>query len=386
MNSSLYIHIPYCRHKCIYCDFFSGGSSIADWDAFAAKVMEELDSRLGELTFPLISLYLGGGTPSLMPADTLSELFSGLKSRLPELNVNSNFINDSRNKSPEITLEVNPEDVTPQNIENWKNCGINRISVGVQSFSDDILKFIGRKHSAEQSRRALRLLSEEFGNVSADLIFGLPGQSMKSFADDLDFIIKSGIRHISCYSLMFEPGTALYELRRQHRLDEADEGLSRDMYTLLSQHLNEAGYRHYEISNFAIPGYESLHNTGYWAGRQYLGLGPSAHSFDGKNTRRANPWKLKEYLNHDFRANTFYTEEKLTRQECIEESIMLGLRMDSGINIIDFNERFGADEYKILLQKAAPMIDKGFLILTPSELKLTGKGVMISDNIISSLF
>ena len=278
MNSSLYIHIPYCRHKCIYCDFFSGGSSIADWDAFAAKVMEELDSRLGELTFPLISLYLGGGTPSLMPADTLSELFSGLKSRLPELNVNSNFINDSRNKSPEITLEVNPEDVTPQNIENWKNCGINRISVGVQSFSDDILKFIGRKHSAEQSRRALRLLSEEFGNVSADLIFGLPGQSMKSFADDLDFIIKSGIRHISCYSLMFEPGTALYELRRQHRLDEADEGLSRDMYTLLSQHLNEAGYRHYEISNFAIPGYESLHNTGYWAGRQYLGLGPSAHS------------------------------------------------------------------------------------------------------------
>ena len=386
MNSSLYIHIPYCRHKCIYCDFFSGGSSIADWDAFAAKVMEELDSRLGELTFPLISLYLGGGTPSLMPADTLSELFSGLKSRLPELNVNSNFINDSRNKSPEITLEVNPEDVTPQNIENWKNCGINRISVGVQSFSDDILKFIGRKHSAEQSRRALRLLSEEFGNVSADLIFGLPGQSMKSFADDLDFIIKSGIRHISCYSLMFEPGTALYELRRQHRLDEADEGLSRDMYTLLSQHLNEAGYRHYEISNFAIPGYESLHNTGYWTGRQYLGVGPSAHSFDGKNTRRTNPWKLKEYLNHDFRANTFYTEEKLTRQECIEESIMLGLRMDSGINIIDFNERFGSDEYKILLKKAAPMIDKGFLILTPSELKLTGKGVMISDNIISSLF
>ena len=386
MNSSLYIHIPYCRHKCIYCDFFSGGSSIADWDAFIAKVMEELDSRLGELTFPLISLYLGGGTPSLMPADTLSELFSGLKSRLPELNVNSNFINDSRNKSPEITLEVNPEDVTPQNIENWKNCGINRISVGVQSFSDDILKFIGRKHSAEQSRRALRLLSEEFGNVSADLIFGLPGQSMKSFADDLDFIIKSGIRHISCYSLMFEPGTALYELRRQHRLDEADEGLSRDMYTLLSQHLNEAGYRHYEISNFAIPGYESLHNTGYWTGRQYLGVGPSAHSFDGKNTRRTNPWKLKEYLNHDFRANTFYTEEKLTRQECIEESIMLGLRMDSGINIIDFNERFGSDEYKILLKKAAPMIDKGFLILTPSELKLTGKGVMISDNIISSLF
>lgn len=386
MNSSLYIHIPYCRHKCIYCDFFSGGSSIADWNAFAAKVMEELDSRLGELTFPLISLYLGGGTPSLMPADTLSELFSGLKSRLPELNENSNFINDSRNKSPEITLEVNPEDVTPQNIENWKNCGINRISVGLQSFSDDILKFIGRKHSAEQSRRALRLLSEEFGNVSADLIFGLPGQSMKSFADDLDFIIKSGIRHISCYSLMFEPGTALYELRRQHRLDEADEGLSRDMYNLLSQHLTEAGYRHYEISNFAIPGYESLHNTGYWTGRQYLGLGPSAHSFDGKNTRRANPWKLKEYLNHDFRTNTFYTEEKLTRQECIEESIMLGLRMDSGINIIDFNERFGSDEYKILLKKAAPMIDKGFLILTPSALKLTGKGVMISDNIISSLF
>lgn len=386
MNSSLYIHIPYCRHKCIYCDFFSGGSSIADWDAFEAKVMEELDSRLGELTFPLISLYLGGGTPSLMPADTLSELFSGLKSRLPELNENSNFINDSRNKSPEITLEVNPEDVTPQNIENWKNCGINRISVGLQSFSDDILKFIGRKHSAEQSRRALRLLSEEFGNVSADLIFGLPGQSMKSFADDLDFIIKSGIRHISCYSLMFEPGTALNELRRQHRLDEADEGLSRDMYTLLSQHLNEAGYRHYEISNFAIPGYESLHNTGYWTGRQYLGLGPSAHSFDGKNTRRANPWKLKEYLNHDFRTNTFYAEEKLTRQECIEESIMLGLRMDSGINIVDFNERFGSDEYKILLKKAIPMIDKGFLILTPSELKLTGKGVMISDNIISSLF
>ena len=386
MNSSLYIHIPYCRHKCIYCDFFSGGSSIADWNAFAAKVMEELDSRLGELTFPLISLYLGGGTPSLMPADTLSELFSGLKSRLPELNENSNFINDSRNKSPEITLEVNPEDVTPQNIENWKNCGINRISVGLQSFSDDILKFIGRKHSAEQSRRALRLLSEEFGNVSADLIFGLPGQSMKSFADDLDFIIKSGIRHISCYSLMFEPGTALYELRRQHRLDEADEGLSRDMYNLLSQHLNEAGYRHYEISNFAIPGYESLHNTGYWTGRQYLGLGPSAHSFDGKNTRRANPWKLKEYLNHDFRTNTFYAEEKLTRQECIEESIMLGLRMDSGINIVDFNERFGSDEYKILLKKAIPMIDKGFLILTPSELKLTGKGVMISDNIISSLF
>lgn len=379
-TSSLYIHIPYCRSKCLYCDFFSGGHSIARWDDYSSQLIAELKLRRDELPGKIVSIYFGGGTPSLIPPET----FAVLTERLLAI------LGDSVTADAEFTLEANPEDITRANIALWKKSGVNRISLGIQSFSDDILYRLGRKHDSSSSRKALRLLSENFKNFSGDLIFGLPGQSLDHFKSDVDQLTASGVSHISCYSLMFEKGTALYELQRLGKLEEAPEELSAEMYAYLTTRLNSEGFIHYEISNFALPGYESRHNSGYWTGRSYLGLGPSAHSYDGCRVRRANPWRLKEYLNHNFSethdAAAFYEEEYLTENELREEYIMLRLRTLHGIDISDYRKRFGQENLQNLIRMSQSYVASGHMEYKNDNLRLSDSGILISDTIISSFF
>lgn len=379
----LYIHIPYCRKKCFYCDFFSGGSRIAEWDAYLKAVVNELTERIDELPQKVDTIYIGGGTPSLIPYEYFGTFTDSLRTTL---------LNGGKEISDELefSLEVNPEDVDNRNIKQWKNSGVNRISVGIQTFNDIILNKIGRNHNSEAAHNALDKISASFDNFSGDLIFGLPEQTEQVLKNDIELLLSYAPKHISIYSLMFEDGSAITEMREQGRFKEADDNIVTDQYKLISGMLSNAGFEHYEISNYALPGYLSKHNSGYWSGKPYLGLGPSAHSFNGDNLRRANPADIRGYIkrfNSQNNSNSkFYLEERLDNREKEEESIMLSLRTESGINLTRFKSDFGAKRLEKLLIKAKPLISNGLLIIDKDSLKLTSKGIMISDYLIVELF
>lgn len=385
---SLYFHVPYCRKKCLYCDFFSAGSKIADYPLLVQAMLNELRSRRDEVIRGVedkaVSVYLGGGTPSLLPEREFLNLMHGIYEIVGE----SYFAGDC-----EITIEANPDDVTPENIRAWKEGGVNRVSVGIQSFNDRLLKRIGRGHTGECAFNALRMLMENFDNVNGDLIFGLPEQSLSDLSKDIDIITSLQPQHISIYSLMYEDGTALTALRDVGRVEETTEEESLRMFSLLQDSLSKAGYRQYEISNYALPGYESLHNSGYWAGRKYLGIGPSAHSYDGKTMRRFNPNDLKGYLNFFSKYATsegwrkhFFLEENLTDKELAEEMIMLRLRTAEGLSLSEYEERFGYAARLNLEAVAYRYLKPGHIKLCSNNiLSLTKSGIMISDSIISSL-
>ena len=399
-EGSLYIHIPFCNRKCIYCDFYSGGARIADWPRLRLAIGNELKYRSSELPEVISSIYFGGGTPSLIP----SEIFSGLVDDIKKILTDNGT---SLSNDLEFTIEANPEDVDIIKMEAWRRAGVNRVSLGVQTFNDILLKAINRSHSANTARRALELLSSYFENISADLIFDLPGETKADLASDLKELILLRPKHISVYSLMYEEGTSLTELRNKGCVKEADEKLSTDMFIMIGEILRNAGYERYEISNYCIPGAHSRHNSGYWTGRRYLGLGPSAHSYDGQSIRRANPADLKGYLRRFAPVDSdkvdamkecpdqhldkpFYKEERLTRDELMEERIMLGLRTSSGISLTAFEKEYGVEALIKLRKAAAPNIGRGLAIrrdnLSNSEsLILTEEGIMIADSLILSL-
>lgn len=377
VSMSLYIHVPYCRRKCPYCDFYSAGVRIADWSAYVGAVLRELDARRQEHPENPDSIYIGGGTPSLIPPAEFLRLTEGIRARF-----------DFSCLTPEFTIEVNPDDVTQERVDAWLEGGVNRVSVGVQSFDDSDLRQIGRGHTGAQARKALETLADCFHNVSADLMFALPGQTIDRFRANVGEMmsLSSKIRHISAYALMFEEGTAMTRLRDENRIEESDDELYVAMFEYLSDTLTEAGYRQYEISNYATPGYESRHNSGYWSGKRYLGLGPSAHSYDGSATRRANPPRLHEYLEAAASgfATPFYIEENLSRQELMEEYILTRMRTMKGIDTEDYRKRFGDDALRRLMQNARGPVEKG-LLHKETPLRLTRKGVMLSDEVILSL-
>ncbi len=387
--AGLYIHIPYCTRKCLYCDFYSGGARIADWDRLVSALCNEFDLRLNEIGDPrqITTIYLGGGTPSLMPVSHLKMLTDYVSKYSP------NII--------EFTIEANPDDVNEEKARGWKEAGINRVSLGIQSFNDIELTTVGRRHTGGVAINAYNLLTKYFTNISIDLIYDMPGQTDESWQTNLNIAVKLSPRHISAYSMMYEPGTALTLLRDEGKIRSADDKTVERWYEMMVQTLNLAGYEHYEISNFAKPGFRSKHNSLYWQHQPYLGLGPSAHSYDGKYIRRANPRDIRGYLNfyacdlpsisHDSidrdnqSEHTFYIEENLSEEEIWEEIIMLRLRTAEGINLEEIEKRFGAITRDRILKKATPIILAGNLELNDNHLHLTQKGVLLSDNIILSL-
>ena len=365
----LYIHIPYCKGKCIYCDFYSGGNP--DWKKYLKAVASELSVRADLLRGDcLSSIYIGGGTPSLIPPDEFTVFMADILSILRERKIEP---------APDIetTIEVNPEDVDIPHVSTWKAGGINRVSMGVQSLEDKELKFLKRRHNAERALRALELLRGAFNNVSIDLIYGIPGQTEESLNFTLDRIIAQGPQHVSAYALTYEHATPLGVWRDRGQVTETPEETYLKFDDIISGRLEEAGYERYEISNYALPGYHSRHNSGYWNGNPYLGLGPSASSFDGDRRRRTNRADLHRYLEGTFN----YDEEILSREERLEEIVMVSLRRRHGIDM----SQLTLSERGSVLAKAQRWVESGHLVFEENHLALTKKGIRISDFIILSL-
>lgn len=374
--AGIYVHIPFCRRKCYYCDFFSVGSRNAPWHDYATALLNEARQRIAETGESAVqTLYIGGGTPSQMPLPILQKVITGIADIIPLSNLR------------EITVEVNPEDVTPALATGLREAGVNRVSMGIQSFIDSELQGVGRRHTSAQALRAYETLRHEFSNISIDLIFGLPAQTLKSWEKSVSQALALCPTHISAYSLMWEERSALTKMQQQGRAEECDEELSDKMYLLLTRKLTDAGYEHYEISNYCKEGYRSLHNTSYWTGEAYLGLGPGAHSYDGAKIRRANPEDIARYIAHFAGSvdakSPFYEEEILCDEELREEYIMTRLRRSEGIEIEDYRQRFGEKALRDLHAKSSRL--NGMVILSEGRLRLCGEGLMRSDTAIVSL-
>lgn len=372
--AGLYIHIPFCLQKCIYCDFYSVPSG-EKADEYLKAVITEFNCRISELGGERINtIYLGGGTPSLLSLDQVGFLVTRI-----------GRIVDTE-KVAEFTIEVNPDDITAEYAKGLFDLNINRISMGVQSFNDNELKAIKRRHNSARAVNAINLLKNAgFSNISIDLIYGLPGQTIQSWHDSVDNAVYSGVQHISAYGLTYEEGTKLYKMRECGEVVQASDNSYVEFYQILTDKLSDAGFEHYEISNFALAGKYSRHNCSYWNDTPYLGLGCSAHSYDGK-IRRFNPNGVKEYIRAINNGEIFYKTEDETLYEKYNGFIMTRLRTKWGINIKEIKENFGEDLAAYFDKNSKKYIISGDLLADEKTIKLSSKSVMISDSILRDLF
>lgn len=372
--AGLYIHIPFCESKCIYCDFYSMANNKHLIDNYIDALLVEGAERKNELNAEtLTTVYLGGGTPSLLSITQLSKLVNGLKKVFDFSAVE------------EFTIEVNPDDVTVEYIQHAKSLGINRVSMGVQSFCDEDLRFINRRHTAKQATDAIQIIKEAgINNISIDLIYGIPGQNIEIWKNNVDTAISLSVQHISAYTLMYEEGTRLSVMRSLGKITEVDDDVVAAMYDYLVAQLKSNGYTHYEISNFALPGFHSRHNSSYWNLTPYLGLGVAAHSFDG-TVRRFNPSNLKKYLDALSDGKLCVEVEKITKAEKYDEYVMLRLRTADGIEADELMHRFGERYYQFFIEKAKPLVSEGSLINENGRYYIPENHIMISDNITCDL-
>ena len=370
--TGLYIHVPFCEKRCVYCSFYSTVHGKEERDAFVRTLAKELAFRHNDA--PISTLYFGGGTPSQLDDEEMEAVFSAIHRHCV------------LSPHAEITFEANPDDISQQKVVHLRQLGVNRISLGVQSFDDRRLSFLNRRHTAQQALDAIDILrTKGIENISIDLIFGLPGQQLTDWNKELAQAFELPITHLSAYSLMYEKGTPLYYARERGAVKECDEETSLSMFQMLCTSAQCAGFEQYEISNFARPGYRSRHNSSYWHGIPYLGLGPGAHSYDGKNCRRVNDYSLRRYMEAE-RAKTFadvpHTLEKLSADECYDELICTRLRTCEGLSL----QEVPASRRSALLRMARPHIDGGRLELdADNHLRLTASGIVVSDDVMSDL-
>lgn len=373
--AGIYIHIPFCKRKCIYCDFYSLTCSSQVMEHYVAAVLKEARLRNGELMNAVNTLYVGGGTPSLLSTDHFRTLIDGL----------SDVFNLS--KLQEFTIEVNPDDVTSETMSVYQSLGVNRVSMGVQSFDDKDLHFINRRHSSQQALEAVEnIRNSGVNNVSIDLIYGIPGQTLDTWMHNVQQAIALDVQHISAYCLSYEEGTPLWHMRERGEVQEVDEETTVRMYEVLVEHLRKAGYLHYEISNFALPGFESKHNSSYWDGTPYLGLGAAAHSYDGGAVRSYNPADIDGYMKCLDLDMLPCEREQLSPVEQYDEMVMLALRTSHGLDLSRLNRRFGHAESEAFKTKAQRFVECGLLVCENGVYRLSQKGVMVSNVVISDLF
>ena len=363
--AGLYIHIPFCHSKCAYCDFYSM-PRMEKASEFVDALEREYRARRNEIVEPS-TVYLGGGTPSALPTDLLERIFS----IIPLEN------------AKEITMEVNPEDITERFADWIAQSPVNRVSMGVQSLNDEELTAIGRRHSASDAIRAAEMLrSAGISNLSLDLIFGLPGQTVGSWQDTLAGVIALNPQHLSAYALMLEPGTRLWAKQKAGTLSVPSEQEVATMYAHLCSITANNGFEHYEISNFAKKGFRSVHNSSYWDLTPYLGLGPGAHSFDG-TTRRYNPGSLRDYLNKP-EHHTRIEEENA--EERINDYIMIRLRTSEGLSLNSLQQLSDTVTVSEVMRNAERHLRCGHLILTQENtLTIPEPHILISDTIIADL-
>lgn len=371
--AGIYIHIPFCKKRCIYCDFYSTTDNRLA-ERYIDAICTELTHRITEIDRNNITtIYIGGGTPSQLSISQLSQLINFIKS-----------VVDFK-KIIEFTIEVNPDDVTFEYILACHSLGINRVSMGIQSFVDNELQAINRRHNARQAQDAVFTIKQAgITNISIDLIYGLPLQTIDSWLYSIKKAIELDVPHISCYNLSYEEGTPLYNMRKNGEIVECSEEACIEMYETLISELQKAGFEHYEISNFAKTGYYSRHNSNYWNLTPYLGLGAAAHSFDGK-IRRYNPTSIHKYIQNVNYKGVAYDEEHETIYERYNEYIMINLRTMWGINLNKVKEMFGDELYNHLIKNCKRFIDNNELQENDNIITLTDKGIMISDYIIRTL-
>lgn len=369
MQAGIYLHVPFCKSRCIYCDFYSTTAE-EKRRRYAEAVEMELEARKDFLgTREIATIYLGGGTPSQLTLAELEEIVSSIKERFAVA------------ADAEVTIEANPDDVTEEWCAGIARLGFNRVSLGTQSFDDNILKFIRRRHTAQQAKEAVERLAGHIGNISIDLIYGLPGQSPALWESDLQQAFALPVKHLSAYALSIEEGAPLWQLVRQRKIEETDEETERTMYELLMDTAEAQGFEHYELSNFALPGYRSRHNSSYWHDVPYLGLGPGAHSYDGA-ARYYNLPDLDAYLAAPEKC---LVKESLSENERFNDFVFTALRTADGLSLDSLAERFGEAAKKNLLHTAKSHLAAGMLQICGNRLKLTRKALFVSDNIISDL-
>lgn len=379
--AGLYIHIPFCKKRCIYCDFYST-NRLDMAERYVAAVVEEARLRRDELSGIAAldcgkdvfkTVYVGGGTPSQLTTDVMARMVAGVGRYLRLDGVE------------EFTVEVNPDDVSEEYVSKLAKLGVNRVSMGVQSFNDAELAAINRRHNARCATEAYRMIREAgIRNVSIDLIYGLPGQTIDSLDATLAQAVALRPEHISAYCLTFEQGTELWRRRAAGLVREADEEMSIEMYRLIVRRLRGAGYEHYEISNYALPGYWSHHNSSYWDYTPYVGLGAAAHSFDGVS-RRYNPSNLMGYIDALEHGRLAYVEEKMSREEHYDEEVMMSLRTSAGLSVKSIGDKYGPEVRDVLLQKAEKYVARGIMLHRGDYLSLTDDGMLVSDAVIEDL-
>ncbi len=373
--AGVYVHIPFCASRCSYCDFFSTLRLDEVGHDYVEALIAEARLRKAELNGkPVKTLYMGGGTPSQLPLPLLARLIDGLKATL------------DLNAVQEFTLEANPDDVTPEWCAAVRALGVNRVSMGVQSFQDAVLRLVGRRHTARQAIDAVASLRHAgIDNISIDLIYGLPGQTLETWAESVRQAVDLRPQHISAYGLTYEPGTRLWQQRECGEVVEASEDQYLDMYRILVGILQVAGYEHYEISNFALPGYRSRHNSSYWNETPYLGLGAAAHSYDG-TMRRSNPADLCGYIRRITSGQPACQVEDLAWWERYDERVMLGLRTADGVDAHRLRSDFGDKAWAHFVSEARRHIDAGNMICTDDgRYILTSEGIVLSDSVMRDL-
>ncbi|MBD3864103.1 radical SAM family heme chaperone HemW [Olleya marilimosa] len=371
--SGIYIHIPFCKQACHYCDFHFS-TSMKKKDQLISALAKELELRKVEFKNTTVeTIYFGGGTPSVLSTKEL------------QLLIDTVYLNYKVTDSPEITLEANPDDLNEDTIIALSKSPINRLSIGIQSFYEKDLKLMNRAHNAKEAKRCLQLATQYFDNISLDLIYGIPNSTNTEWLDNIQTALSFGVPHISSYALTVEPKTALASFIAKGVIDNVDDDLAHEQFHILIEQLNQAGFDHYELSNFGKKGFYSKNNSAYWLGKPYLGIGPSAHSFNGE--QRA--WNVKNNAIYISKINLNQLPlevETLTVNDKYNEYVMTGLRTIWGVSLDKIEKQFGKSFLEYLLQQANQYINKQMLYIEDNNLKTTKTGKFLSDGIASDLF
>ncbi|MEQ1623066.1 MAG: radical SAM family heme chaperone HemW [Sediminibacterium sp.] len=371
--AGLYLHIPFCRKACHYCNFHFS-TTHQQLPAMLAAMETELQLQKEYIQGPLDTIYLGGGTPSLVPIDLLENLFQQIRTQFQIVD------------GAEMTIETNPDDITTASLLAWKALGINRLSIGIQSFVDADLQWMNRAHHAQQAIDSIRLAKQAgFDNLTIDLIYGTPTLSDEAWKANVDLAIAAGISHLSCYALTVEPKTGLEKMIEKKQIEAVDPEKQARHFSLLMQWMEQAGFEHYEISNFALPGHRSKHNSSYWSGASYLGIGPSAHSFNG-TSRQWNLANNSLYIQSLNKGILPFELETLTAEQQLNEYIMTALRTMEGLNLNRVSALWGQEKTAQILLESKKYIARGDAFLEDHSLILTKAGRLMADGIASDLF
>lgn len=371
--AGIYIHIPFCKTKCHYCDFYKS-TDFASRPDFLSALKLEIQSRKHELSDEKIeSIYFGGGTPSVLKVSEISAILEQVFNNYPVA------------EDVEITMECNPDDLSAAFLTELRKSPVNRLSIGTQSFNDQDLKSMNRRHNGNQAIAAVRLAQESgFSNISIDLIYGLPNQTLEQWKLNVEQAIQLNVSHISAYHLTYHEGTVFYDYLKTGKIKELPDELSFDQFKFLKAELENAGFEHYEISNFAKSGLYSRHNRAYWQRKSYLGFGPSAHSFDLK-TRRWNVSSLRKYLQAFEQKTPYWENEILTEQDKYNDYVITSLRTIWGISDQYLAEHFQARFHDHFKQEAEKFIASRHLTFDDGAYKLNREGLFISDKIMEQL-